>query len=74
LKICNKKSRAQRALSAAEQTITNTESELADANSQLKSIQNHIGSLEWRLEDAKKKKVAAEVELKAEETGTATKE
>jgi hypothetical protein len=67
LKICNKKSRAQRALSAVEQTITNTESELA---SQLKSIHNRIGSLEHRIEDAKKEKVQAETELKAEDTAT----
>jgi predicted nucleic acid-binding Zn-ribbon protein len=73
LKNCNNKSRAQRALSAAEQTITNTESELADAKSRLLRIQDHIGSLESRLENAKKEKVEAETQLKAEEAA-ATKE
>jgi septal ring factor EnvC (AmiA/AmiB activator) len=68
LKNCNKKSRSQRALSAVEQTITNTESELAVANSQLESIQNRIGSLERRLKDAKKEKVQVEAELKVEDT------
>jgi septal ring factor EnvC (AmiA/AmiB activator) len=70
LKICNKKSWAQRALSVAERTIANTESELAGANSQLESIQYRISSLERRLQDAKKEKVEAETKLKVEDTAT----
>jgi hypothetical protein len=67
LKICDKKSRAQRAPSEVEYTIATIESQLADANSQLTTIQERIGSLERQLENKKKEKAVAEIKLKAED-------
>ena len=74
LKNCSKKSRAQRALSAAEQTISTTESELQNAKSQLAIIQSRIESLERQLTTAKQSKVAADEELKTEVDNASTKD
>lgn len=66
LKNCTKKSRAQRMLSTAVQTISTTESDLTEAKSQLIRIQSRIESLERTLAQAKEAKMSAELESKAE--------
>lgn len=66
LKNCTKKSRAQRLLSTAIQTISTTESDLTEAMSQLVRIQSRIESLKGTLAEAKEAKISAELESKAE--------
>lgn len=66
LQNCTGKSRAQRMLSAAVQTISTTESDLTEAKSQVKRIQSRIESLECTLAQAKEAKMLAELKSKAE--------
>ena len=69
LKHCSKKSRSQRSLAVAIQTIQDKESELKSANAQLAMIKSHIQQLESEIANAQNSKAQAERDLEAENAG-----
>jgi septal ring factor EnvC (AmiA/AmiB activator) len=68
-KQCSKKSRTQRSLAVAVQTIQDKESELESANAQLAMIKSRIQQLESEIADARNKRAKVETELKADNAG-----
>mmetsp|Transcript_34816 Transcript_34816/g.33130 ORF Transcript_34816/g.33130 Transcript_34816/m.33130 type:complete len:178 (-) Transcript_34816:202-735(-) len=66
LKNCTQKSRAQRMLSTACETISTTESDLVQSESELVRIQSRIELLKGTLAEAKEAKILAEIEANGE--------
>jgi hypothetical protein len=68
LKNCSQKSRRQRKISAANQTITEKTVALTEANKRLSRAQREVQTIEQALADAQREKLAAEEELQSEAT------
>jgi hypothetical protein len=66
LKNCSQKSRTQRKISAANQTITEKTAALAEAKQHLSRAQREVQTIEQALANAQTEKMAAEAELKSE--------
>jgi len=66
MKVCTKKSRAQRAFTSAKKQREQTQESLNEARTQLASLQERVQSLERDLAISQENEAKAEVELKAE--------